>query len=81
MSGFESFLIAYPNSPIAENAQYWLGEAHYAKGEYDKGLPCVVPGRRPALAELPQIAGCTAEARFLADRDEALLQQYVTERR
>ena len=36
ISGFESFLSTYPNSPIAENAQYWLGEAHYAKGEYDK---------------------------------------------
>ena len=36
ISGFESFLTSYPNSPIAENAQYWLGEAHYAKGEYDK---------------------------------------------
>jgi len=36
VSGFESFLATYPNSPIAENAQYWLGEAHYAKGEYDK---------------------------------------------
>ena len=36
ITGFESFLTAYPNSPIAENAQYWLGEAHYAKGEYDK---------------------------------------------
>lgn len=36
ITGFESFLSAYPNSPIAENAQYWLGEAHYAKGEYDK---------------------------------------------
>jgi tol-pal system protein YbgF len=36
ISGFESFLSQYPTSPIAENAQYWLGEAHYAKGEYDK---------------------------------------------
>jgi tol-pal system protein YbgF len=36
ISGFESFLASYPTSPIAENAQYWLGEAHYAKGEYDK---------------------------------------------
>jgi tol-pal system protein YbgF len=36
ISGFESFLTSYPTSPIAENAQYWLGEAHYAKGEYDK---------------------------------------------
>ena len=36
VSGFEAFLGQYPTSPIAENAQYWLGEAHYAKGEYDK---------------------------------------------
>ena len=36
IAGFNSFLQMYPNSPIAENAQYWLGEAHYAKGEYDQ---------------------------------------------
>ncbi|MEJ0040188.1 MAG: tol-pal system protein YbgF [Gammaproteobacteria bacterium] len=36
ITGFESFLSTYPSSPIAENAQYWLGEAHYAKGEYDR---------------------------------------------
>jgi tol-pal system protein YbgF len=36
IAGFNSFLQTYPNSPIAENAQYWLGEAHYAKGEYDQ---------------------------------------------
>jgi tol-pal system protein YbgF len=36
ISGFNSFLSAYPTSPIAENAQYWLGEAHYARGEYDQ---------------------------------------------
>ncbi len=36
ISGFRSFLSTYPASPIAENAQYWLGEAHYAKGEYDQ---------------------------------------------
>jgi tol-pal system protein YbgF len=36
ITGFQSFLQTYPASPIAENAQYWLGEAHYAKGEYDQ---------------------------------------------
>jgi tol-pal system protein YbgF len=36
ITGFNSFLSAYPTSPIAENAQYWLGEAHYARGEYDQ---------------------------------------------
>jgi tol-pal system protein YbgF len=36
ITGFNSFLAAYPTSPIAENAQYWLGEAHYARGEYEQ---------------------------------------------
>ncbi len=64
----------YPNSPIAENAQYWLGEAHYAKGEYDKAAT-VVPRRRRALAELAQVARCAAEARLLADRAEAVTRR------
>jgi tol-pal system protein YbgF len=36
ISGFKSFLASFPASPLAENAQYWLGEAHYAKGDYDQ---------------------------------------------
>jgi tol-pal system protein YbgF len=36
ITGFNSFLSAYPTSPTAENAQYWLGEAHYARGEYEQ---------------------------------------------
>jgi tol-pal system protein YbgF len=36
ISGFNSFLSTYPSSPIAENAQYWLGEAYYATGKYDQ---------------------------------------------
>src|SRR5262249_50048152 len=39
INGFNSFLQTYPNSPIAENAQYWLGEAHYAKGENEQAAP------------------------------------------
>lgn len=29
ISGFQSFLKQYPSSPLAPNAEYWLGEAHY----------------------------------------------------
>lgn len=29
ISGFEGFLKQYPSSPLAPNAEYWLGEAHY----------------------------------------------------
>jgi tol-pal system protein YbgF len=35
ITGFKDFLGTYPNSPLAENAQYWLGEAYYVNHEYD----------------------------------------------
>jgi tol-pal system protein YbgF len=55
ISGFTSFLSTYPNSPIAENAQYWLGEAHYAKGEYDQAANAfrVVGERWPTSRKAP----------------------------
>lgn len=34
ISGFQSFLKQYPSSPLAPNAQYWLGEAHYVNQDY-----------------------------------------------
>lgn len=36
--GFQSFLSTYTNSRYSENAQYWLGEAHYASKSYDQAL-------------------------------------------
>jgi tol-pal system protein YbgF len=35
ITGFKDFLHTYPNSTIADNAQYWLGEAYYVSHEYD----------------------------------------------
>jgi tol-pal system protein YbgF len=31
---FEDFLSRYPQDSLAGNAQYWLGEAHFVRGEY-----------------------------------------------
>jgi tol-pal system protein YbgF len=33
-AAFEDFLTRYPNDSLAGNAQYWLGEAHFVRGEY-----------------------------------------------
>jgi tol-pal system protein YbgF len=33
-SSFEDFLSRYPQDSLAGNAQYWLGEAHFVRGEY-----------------------------------------------
>jgi tol-pal system protein YbgF len=34
ISGFRSFLKQYPSSPLAPNAEYWLGEAHYVNQQF-----------------------------------------------
>jgi tol-pal system protein YbgF len=33
-SAFESFLSRHPSDPLAGNAQYWLGESLYVRGQY-----------------------------------------------
>src|SRR6202158_5087702 len=35
ITGFKDFLGTYPASALAENAQYWLGEAYYVNHEYE----------------------------------------------
>lgn len=35
ITGFKEFLGSYPASPLAENAQYWLGEAYYVNHDYE----------------------------------------------
>jgi tol-pal system protein YbgF len=35
ITGFKDFLGSYPASPLAENAQYWLGEAYYVTHDYE----------------------------------------------
>jgi tol-pal system protein YbgF len=35
ITGFKDFLTSYPQSPLAENAQYWLGETYYVNHDYD----------------------------------------------
>jgi tol-pal system protein YbgF len=38
IGSFRAFLTAYPTSPLASNAQYWLGEAFYVTREYDAAI-------------------------------------------
>lgn len=35
---FRDFLKKYPKSKLANNAQYWIGECHYALREFDKAI-------------------------------------------
>ncbi len=38
ISGFRQFLTTFPNSALADNAQYWLGESHYVTKQYTDAL-------------------------------------------
>jgi tol-pal system protein YbgF len=38
IQNFKSFLASFPSSPLASNAQYWLGEAYYVTRDYDSAI-------------------------------------------
>ena len=35
---FEQFLVSFPDSELADNAQYWLAEAHYVTQRFERAL-------------------------------------------
>jgi tol-pal system protein YbgF len=35
---FKQFLVTYPDSQLADNAQYWLAESHYVTQQFDDAL-------------------------------------------
>jgi tol-pal system protein YbgF len=43
-AAFEDFLSRYPNDSLAGNAQYWLGEAHFVRGEYKDAAGAFLKG-------------------------------------
>ncbi|MGR9089193.1 MAG: tol-pal system protein YbgF [Gammaproteobacteria bacterium] len=38
IAAFTDFLVQFPNSQYADNAQYWLGETYYVKREFEPAL-------------------------------------------
>ncbi|MBI5642107.1 MAG: tol-pal system protein YbgF [Deltaproteobacteria bacterium] len=36
--GFRTFLVHYPDHKLAGNAQYWIGEIYYAKGDWEMAI-------------------------------------------
>jgi len=38
IQGFRGFLLDYPNGALADNAQYWLGEASYVTRDFDTAM-------------------------------------------
>lgn len=38
IAGFENYLHQFPDTSLADSAQYWIGECHYSKKEYGKAI-------------------------------------------
>jgi tol-pal system protein YbgF len=50
IAAFQKFLVSFPDSPLAENAQYWLGEAFYV----NKSFPEAQAAFQRVLDKYPQ---------------------------
>jgi len=55
IGAFQNFLTAFPDSPLAENAQYWLGEAYYVNKSFTDALAAFqrVAAKYPQSRKLP----------------------------
>jgi tol-pal system protein YbgF len=38
METFERFLAQFPDHELADNAQYWMGEIYYARGDWERAI-------------------------------------------
>ncbi len=36
--GFNQYLEAFPDSELADNARYWIGECHFSQGDYQQAI-------------------------------------------
>jgi tol-pal system protein YbgF len=80
IAGFRQFLTTFPNSPLADNAQYWLGEAHYVNKQYPDALRDFrtvlekYPDSRKTPDALLKIGFCNYELKNWAEARSALNQ-------
>jgi tol-pal system protein YbgF len=77
---FQSFLRTFPQSPLADNAQYWLAETYYVQRQFADALPQFqrVLDEYPQSAKLPdallKIGYCNYELKNLEAARTALEQ-------
>jgi tol-pal system protein YbgF len=80
IAGFSQFLTTFPTSALADNAQYWLGEAHYVNRQFSEALRhfrTVVekyPDSRKIPDALLKIGYCNYELKNFSEARSALGQ-------
>jgi len=77
-AAFTQFLAAFPQSELADNAQYWLGETHYVNREFEAALAAFklvlerFPNSRKAPDALLKAGFCQYELQQWADARASL---------
>jgi tol-pal system protein YbgF len=80
IAGFRQFLTTFPTSALADNAQYWLGEAHYVNKQYPDALRDFrtvlekYPDSRKTPDALLKIGFCNYELKNWAEARSSLSQ-------
>jgi tol-pal system protein YbgF len=80
IAGFKQFMTSFPTSVLADNAQYWLGEAHYVTKQYPDALRDFrtvlekYPDSRKIPDALLKIGFCNYELRNWPEARSALNQ-------
>jgi tol-pal system protein YbgF len=80
IAGFHGFLSTYPTSALADNAQYWLGEAYYVNKQFPESLAAFqrvvekYPGSRKLPDALLKIGYCDYELKDYSAARSALEQ-------
>lgn len=80
IAAFQTFLVSFPESPLAENAQYWLGEAYYVNKSFPEALAAFqrVADKYPQSRKLPdallKVGYCDAELKQWQAARTALTQ-------
>ena len=80
IAAFQKFIAAYPDSSLADNAQYWLGEAYYVNKAYPEALSAFqrVVDKYPQSRKLPdallKIGYCRYEMKQVDSAREVLTQ-------
>jgi tol-pal system protein YbgF len=80
IAGFRQFMTTFPTSALADNAQYWLGEAHYVNKQYPDALRDFrtvlekYPDSRKTPDALLKIGFCNYELKNWAEARSSLTQ-------
>lgn len=84
IQAFQQFLINYPSSSLADNAQYWLGEAYYVNRSFPEAQSAFqrVLDKYPQSRKIPdallKIGYCRYEMK-LWDAAKAPLEQVISQ--